>query len=191
MKELAELDHALFFLINRDTSNGFFDLLMPWLREPLLWIPVYVFLLGLLIYKKRKKAWIGILAVALSVTLADQLASGVFKPLFQRPRPCHHQGLDQEVILRKESGCGGPYGFASSHAANHFAISLFMIGMLSLSWKKTGFWLLLLWPILISFAQVYVGVHFPGDTLAGAILGVFAAWLCLYLARLTERKLER
>jgi undecaprenyl-diphosphatase len=191
MKQLAELDHAFFFLINRDASNSFFDWIMPWIREPLTWIPVYVLLLSLLIYKKKKGVWIAMLGLLLTVTLSDQLASGLFKPLFQRPRPCHHQELDQEVILRKESGCGGPYGFASSHASNHFGIALFMIAMLGLNAKKTGFWLLLLWPILISFAQVYVGVHFPGDTLAGAVLGSLSACLCLYLVRLTEQKLKR
>ncbi|MBK8556199.1 MAG: phosphatase PAP2 family protein [Lewinellaceae bacterium] len=79
-----------------------------------------------------------------------------------------------EVVIRRVS-CGGGYSFTSSHAANHFAVAVFLaavFGGLS-RWLRPG---LLLWAAVISFAQVYVGVHYPGDVLAGALLGAIIGW---------------
>ena len=181
---LANWDHDLFFLINRGFSNTFFDLVMPWLREAWIWLPVYGLLLVAFVrkYKWRSVVWICGLIVA--VSMSDLLASSVFKPTFKRPRPCHHSGLEQQVILRKRDGnCGGPYGFASSHASNHFAIALFCISALGYKRRLVPGLLLFGWATAVSFAQVYVGVHFPADILMGAILGMLSAGIILRLLR--------
>jgi len=188
--QLAALDHELFFFINRSLDNVLFNWLMPWMREPKLWIPLYVFFLYLLIKKKKKKSWLWIIGLALTIGTSDYLASGIFKPNFERPRPCWHTNLNQEVIIRKHDGsCGGKYGFASSHASNHFALALFL--SLALMWtnKSLWRWLLFLWAGIIAFAQVYVGVHFPGDVLVGAILGIIAAQVFYRITFFVEQKI--
>lgn len=187
---LAALDHDLFFFINRNLDNAFFNLIMPWIREPKLWLPLYVFFLILVVRLKKKRSWLWIIGLALTVGSADYLASGIFKPNFERPRPCWHENLNQEVILRKSDGnCGGKYGFASSHASNHFAIALFL--SLTLGWtsKSKYRWLLFFWAASIAFAQVYVGVHFPGDVIVGALLGLLAAFLFYRITLFAEQKI--
>ena len=78
--------------------------------------------------------------------------------------------------------CGGGYSFPSSHAANHFALAVFLIGIFGFAgqWQQKA---LLAWAGLIAFSQVYVGVHYPLDVICGAILGVLAGYLSLYFWR--------
>jgi len=65
--------------------------------------------------------------------------------------------------------CGSGYSFPSAHATNHFAIALFLIFVFHDKWKPI-LPIALIWAFIISFSQIYVGVHYPIDTMAGAIL---------------------
>lgn len=187
---LETLDHYLFLWVNRGLENAFFDFLMPWLREAKIWIPLYLVFLYLVIRIKRKKAWIWIIGLALAVGAADYVASGIFKPNFKSFRPCWEGSMKHKMILRKRDGnCGGRYGFASSHAANHFAIALFLSLALGLSNKSYWRWLLLFWAGSIAFAQVYVGVHFPGDVFVGALIGLLAAQILYRITLFAEQKI--
>ena len=66
---------------------------------------------------------------------------------------------------------GGKYGFVSSHAANTFGLAAFLTPVL----KRFNPWtaiVLFLWAIISSYSRIYIGYHYPGDILCGAILGV-------------------
>jgi undecaprenyl-diphosphatase len=73
------------------------------------------------------------------------------------------------------ANCGTGGGFTSAHAANHFGLAMFLFITLR---PILGNWLYLffVWAAIICFAQVYVGVHYPFDILAGAILGCLVGW---------------
>ena len=67
-------------------------------------------------------------------------------------------------------GCGGQYGFVSSHAANHFAVAAFMIRVLrEVRWAAAA---LIVWALLVSYSRIYLGVHYPGDVLVGGLYGL-------------------
>ncbi|MDX1685268.1 MAG: phosphatase PAP2 family protein, partial [Saprospiraceae bacterium] len=91
----------------------------------------------------------------------------------ERVRPCNDESIKQEVILRAR--CGGGYSFTSSHATNHFGLSMVLFLLLGnrIAWR----WLIFLWAALVSYAQIYVGVHYPLDILGGAVLGVMLGYL--------------
>ncbi|MGF1924924.1 MAG: phosphatase PAP2 family protein [Bacteroidia bacterium] len=104
----------------------------------------------------------------ITFALGDFISAKLIKPNVQRVRPCNEVSLSKSIIKRVP--CGSGYSFPSAHATNHFAIALFLIGIFYRDWK----WILplgLIWAALVAFAQVYVGVHYPLDTLAGALLG--------------------
>ncbi len=189
IQEFLEIDYKLFELINSSLSNPVFDLVLPLLRNEWLWIPLYIIIIyGLFKFNTKKIFAISFLTLILSVTLADRISAGVFKPYFKRERPCYDELLKDQIVLRKD-GCGGRFGFVSSHAANHFALAVLFIHFFRKKYKWVS-WASFLWAFLISFSQVYVGVHFPGDVFFGAILGVFCAQIALILNKIIIKRIE-
>ncbi len=73
--------------------------------------------------------------------------------------------------LRGLIDCGGLYSMPSNHAANHFALATFWYFSIRAINGRKWPWLWL-WAALICYAQVYVGKHYPGDVLVGAIVGI-------------------
>lgn len=165
---LTQFDQHWFHLINHDWSNSFFDWLMPWIRNPKTWIPFYVFILIFSVYRYRKMAILIIIMLAASVGTADVVCVRMIKTYVKRVRPCNDQTFEPTVVNRVP--CGTGLSFPSAHASDHFTIALF----LCLVFKHNGKWIwpfAILWAALICYAQVYVGVHYPVDVLAGAFFG--------------------
>ncbi len=168
IESLQQFDVELFLKIHRGMANPFFDWLMPLLRNRYFWAPLYLFIVifCMMEYKKRGAHIIGMLLITFA--LGDLTASRLIKPFVARLRPCNDLSLADLLISRVH--CGSGFSFPSAHATNHFAIAVFLILVFYDKWK----WILpigLAWAFLISFSQIYVGVHYPIDTMAGALLG--------------------
>ena len=121
-----------------------------------------------------KKSWMWIILLILTTTVTDQLSSSVIKEWVQRPRPCQNAALMQQGHLLLNY-CSPSYSFTSSHATNHFGAAFFIFTTLKLHIGKWGY-LFFLWAALVSFAQVYVGVHYPFDVLCGGLVGSFIGY---------------
>lgn len=170
---LNELDQQIFLFLN-SLHTGFFDFLMWWFSDKLIWIPFYLFLLYLLIRKYGWESVAVLLSLAILIALSDQV-SGFIKDAVARYRPSNDPELYEQV--RTLNGYfGGNYGFVSSHAANSFALAYFLAKMLK---SKASFFipLLFVWASLVSYSRIYLGVHYPGDIIGGALLGIALAWL--------------
>jgi membrane-associated phospholipid phosphatase len=172
-------DLKAFHVVNEVWANSFLDKVLPWTREKLLWIPLYILLAYVWIRKYKLKGLYLLLCLGFAVTLSDLISADIFKPYFHRLRPC--QNLTTVLHLIRRIPCGSGYSFVSSHAANHFTIAAF-----------TSIWFRLyrpglepfayLWAAVICYAQVYVGVHYPLDVLTGAFLGVLIGWITGYFS---------
>ncbi len=175
---LNAIDHQLFLLINRGLENPYFDWIMPLLRSRFFWSPLYLFLIVYIIKTNTSRnAIITIGFIIITFALTDFVSAGIFKETFQRLRPCNDP--DFMIYVRNMVGCGSGYSFVSSHASNHFGLAIFL--SLYFSEKKWLGRLFIIWAASISFAQVYVGVHFPFDILVGMFLGVCIAHLTYYV----------
>ncbi len=174
-RSLIDFDKYLFGIVNQKASNPFFDSIMPFFRQPLFWLPLYLFIILFAIYNFPKKAAIWIGSLLLTITITDSVSSHIFKPLFERLRPCNNPELADSIRLLVDH-CGQNGSFTSSHATNHFGIAVFIFMTLDKVWGKFNY-LFILWAGVISFAQVYVGVHFPFDVIGGAILGSSIGYL--------------
>lgn len=168
LEQLIHYDQEAFLFINRVISNSVFDWLMPLLRNPYTWAPLYLFLFIFLIRHYKKKGMVMLVFLTLTFALADFTSSTVIKYEVMRIRPCNDVDFKEHVKTRVR--CGSGFSFPSSHATNHFAIGIFLLTIFRKRWKHI-IWLSIGWAASISFAQVYVGVHYPIDILAGAVLG--------------------
>jgi undecaprenyl-diphosphatase len=162
-------DTALFLQLNTVFTNPIFDRVLPIWRNANTWAPLYLFLIIFSIVNFRTRAFFWILGAILTLVLTDQISSSVFKPLFERPRPCNDPYLMSHVRLLL-GHCSGGYSFTSSHATNHFGFAVYVYITLKPILKKWSY-LFLIWAATVSYAQVYVGVHYPLDVVCGAIIG--------------------
>lgn len=177
LETIIQVDTNLFLLINQ-ANNNFFDSVMYYASSKLFWIPLYALLMVLFGLKYKWKALIAISFIVLAVGIADLTSVHLFKNVFQRLRPCYEPSLIP--IINNIVGCGGKYGFVSSHAANSFVIVIMVIKLIGDKYKWLK-WFMPLWGILILYSRIYLGKHYPGDVIAGAILGMAIGWL-IYLA---------
>ena len=179
MEFLANLDTRLLLLIN-GLHNTFFDYFMIYMSARLIWIPLYLFLIYLIISQYKSKSYLIIGFLLLTVILSDQLSVHAFKNVFERLRPCHDP--DVAPLLHLVTDCGGQYGFVSSHAFNVFALATFISFLLARVYRWIP-WLMFIWAGIVSYSRIYLGVHYPGDVLAGAVLGFLDGWLMMSLYR--------
>ena len=167
--------------MNTDSSillwiNGHYaewsDMLMWTVSRTATWIPLYVLLVGLIVWKYRN--WQTVLVVligfAVAVGLSDFVCSGVLKPLVCRLRPTHEPALDPVHLVRGYTG--GLYSFCSSHAANTMCVAT----LFSLLWRnKIATASLMTWVALVSYSRMYLAAHYPTDIIVGLLLGALFA----------------
>jgi undecaprenyl-diphosphatase len=173
INQLIAWDQQLLIYLNH-VHYSWLDPFMLFCSETLTWIPFYALLLYVIVkHFKYDSIWI-ILCIVLTITLCDQIASSIFKPLILRLRPCHEPSISP--LLRMITDCGGQYGFFSSHASNSFGLACFVWLLFR---KKSGYWNgLFVWAALVSYSRIYLGKHYPLDIVAGAVCGVIVAGTC-------------
>ncbi|MFH1852631.1 MAG: phosphatase PAP2 family protein [Candidatus Neomarinimicrobiota bacterium] len=143
---------------------------MPIITNQNIWAVPLLIVWLLLIVKGGRRGRIAAVVLLVAVGLTDIIAAQVIKPLVGRLRPSHSMPDLINLLVRR----GGKYGFVSNHAANMFAAAT-VLGYFYERWRKGLFML----AAVVAFSRVYVGVHYPGDVLAGAAFGYLVAWIIL------------
>ena len=181
---LKRVDYHLFSKLNGDWHTPFLDRFIPFIRESYLWLPFYFFLILFTTINFKIKGWFWVLFFFINVTVSDVVSSRLIKEFFFRLRPCQDPGLAGQVRFLI-SYCPFSSSFTSSHAVNHFAAAMFIFT----TFKKTlgAYWaFVFFWAFLISYAQVYVGVHFPLDVTCGAMIGLILGYA---IAKIFNKKI--
>ena len=186
IESLSHIDTNLFFLIN-SLHASWLNPIMVFFSSQLIWIPFVIFILYAA-FKELPKTqfYLFLLFLLFAIIASDVTSSYILKNFFKRLRPCR---LEDIKLLMNSFGqkCGGRFGFVSSHAANSFAI--LTLSFLALKKLKGLFNLIWLLPLIVSYSRIYLGVHYPGDILGGALVGI--SWGCIYVLLLKQTNLWR
>ncbi len=182
-------DTYFYKLINQQLVSDTMDFLMLKFSDKFFWIPFYCVVIWMLARTYKKKTLLILLCLGISIVASDRTTSGFMKPFFGRQRPCHEESLNPRLIDGVH--CSETGSMASSHAANHFAVALFMSLLYGLKRRaNVAFWLI--WASAVAYSRVYLGVHYPTDVLAGSAVGAVYAYLTykFYLFLLKKSKWE-
>lgn len=178
IEQLIDIDQAVFRIINHSFNGYVFDTFLSLIRNKFIWGPLYLFLILFLITNFKRLGLYCVLGLLACFAVSDTLSSKIVKPSVERVRPCNDKEMKSEVRLLVPCGVG--YSFTSSHATNHFAFATFISLALGALYKWIGP-AFLIWAFLISYAQVYVGVHYPADVIAGGLLGAIIGYVCYFI----------
>jgi undecaprenyl-diphosphatase len=151
----------------------------------LIWLPLYLSIIALVIFRYRRKAYIIVPVLILTVVVSDQLSVHAFKEVFMRLRPCREPSL-AGLVHTVNGKCPGLYGFVSSHASNSFSVAMISLLFVNRRWFTIS---MLTWAAIIGYSRIYLGVHYPGDVICGAILGLAVGYIIFRLFILLDNKI--
>lgn len=179
LETLNKWDTWLFLKINSDWTSPFWDNSFPFLRDKMVSTPLYIFLLLFVFINFGWKSWKWLLLVIATVILSDQFSSTFVKYAFDRVRPCNEPALADQIRILVNYVPQSP-SFTSSHAVNHFALATYFYQTLKTYLGKWAY-LFFIWAGMVAYGQVYVGVHYPGDILGGALVGALIGWVTSWI----------
>jgi membrane-associated phospholipid phosphatase len=190
-QHIQPVDAWLLTHINQDWGNHFLDSVLPYLRETLFWMPLYVFLFFFVTMNFGTKGWWWMLGFLLAAAFSDIISSQIIKQNIMRVRPCRDSVVAQQIRFFVNY-CPRSSSFTSSHATSHAAQAVFFFMTLRPVIGKWAF-LFFAWAFVIGYTQVYVGVHYPFDVFCGALLGCGIGFLTgkLFYRRIGQLSLNQ
>ncbi len=178
LDRIKQIDTELLIFLN-NLGNKSWDPLWVSITDKFTFLPLFILIIFFLFKKNGTKGLLVILLfISVLILFTDQFTN-VVKDFTQRLRPCRIdelQGLLRDIDIR----CG-KYGFFSAHAANSISVTIFIINCVDESVKKFLKPVLILWVMIFSYSRIYLGVHYPLDTVFGLSFGIFSGFLFKYL----------
>jgi undecaprenyl-diphosphatase len=184
IENLTALDKKIFLIFN-SWHAPWLNPLMTFFSSQLIWLP-FIALIIFLASKRLegKSLYIFILFLILTIIATDVTSSYILKNLVERLRPCRVPEI-KALLNNFGQKCGGRFGFVSSHAANSVCIISFTFLVFKLkSFKYQFIWII---PLIVSISRIYLGVHYPGDLIGGAVVGI--TWAFIFALMFKNKKL--
>lgn len=184
---LSDIDARLLLIVN-GAHSPFFDSVMWCISGRWMWVPFYAVLAYLLFRRMSwKRASICLVTIGLIILAADQTCATLIRPEIGRLRPANLNNPLSSFVHVVNGYRGGRYGFPSCHAANTFALAVFMSLVIRHKWFTV---MMFSWAFVVSYSRMYLGVHYFGDLFCGATIGSLFAVLFYYLQNYLFKRLN-
>ena len=185
IQPIVETDQSVFLFLN-SFHNTFWDYFMMTFTGKWIWVPMYASILYVLLRNYDwKVSLFCVIAIALTITFADQVCATLIRPYVERPRPANELSPIADLVHIVNGRRGGRFGFPSCHASNSFGLAFFLVLLFR---KRPLSWFICIWAALNCYTRIYLGLHYPGDLIVGTIVGGCGAWLMYYLlTRVTKQ----
>lgn len=184
---LSDIDARLSLIVN-GAHSPFFDSVMWCISGRWIWVPFYAVLAYLLFRRMSwKRASICLVTIGLIILAADQTCATLIRPEIGRLRPANLNNPLSSFVHVVNGYRGGRYGFPSCHAANTFALAVFMSLVIRHKWFTV---MMFSWAFIVSYSRMYLGVHYFGDLFCGATIGSLFAVLFYYLQNYLFKRLN-
>lgn len=169
---LSTDDDILLFINSMHTP--YFDEAMELISGKMIWVPAYL-ALWWVVWKNYswKILLFCMLGLALTITLSDQIVSSLIRPYVERLRPANPQNPIAPFVHIVEGYRGGRFGFPSAHASNTFGLAFFCFRFFRRTCLTVS---IFLWAVIVCYSRMYLGVHYLGDLVVGALIGCMCAW---------------
>lgn len=184
---LSDIDARLLLIVN-GAHSPFFDSVMWCISGRWIWVPFYAVLAYLLFRRMSwKRASICLVTIGLIILVTDQTCATLIRPEIGRLRPANLNNPLSSFVHVVNGYRGGRYGFPSCHAANTFALAVFMSLVIRHKWFTV---MMFSWAFVVSYSRMYLGVHYFGDLFCGATIGSLFAVLFYYLQNYLFKRLN-
>lgn len=186
INSLSQADTKLLLTLN-GISSQFADVFMTLFTGKVIWVPMYLAILYI-IYKNFnwKIATTIVVFMVATIAIGDQLCSSIIRPIVGRLRPSHIDNPIANLVYIVDGKRGGGFGFPSAHATNTFALAIFLM---TFTKDRVLSVFMLMWAFINSYSRLYLGLHYPGDLIIGAILGGTIGYSMQKLLNISARKL--
>lgn len=178
---MYQIDVRVFYFINHTIANPFLDKFFPFITDVKNWYITYILLFFILVIKGGRTGRIAAVIFLVLITATDQFSSAFLKLLISRIRPCNILP-DVRILVT----CTESFSFPSSHAVNNFAAAMFF----SKPYPKLK-WTLFIVASLVALSRPYVGVHYPSDIVAGALIGIVFGYIFAFIAMSIDNVLKQ
>lgn len=169
-----DIDTNIFLFIN-GMHNTFFDYFMSAYSGKWVWVPMYAAIWYVMLRNFHWKVTLFcMVGLALVITIADQTGATLIRPYVERLRPANLENPISDMVHIVNGHRGGRYGFPSCHAANTFGLAFFVWFLFRKRWLTV---FMMGWALLTCYSRIYLGVHYPGDFIAGTLVGLIAAYI--------------